>query len=78
MARQRLKDNAWTVEPDALGKYSFDAAILTVLMDLRDEMKRMNSVLNCPNFLEVPGILRAIRVQTRKAKRRRPALRKVA
>jgi hypothetical protein len=78
MAGQRLKDNQWTMSTDALGHYSYEQATLAVLMDLRDEMKRMNSVLNCTNFLAVPGILRVIQEQTKKPKRRRRTLRKVA
>lgn len=32
-----------------------------VLMDIRDELQELNKLLHCPNFLEIPMILRAIR-----------------
>ena len=47
----------------------YDAQLAT-LMDIRDELKLLNSTLRCPNFLEVPSILRQIRRNT--AKPRKP------
>lgn len=67
----RLKDNDWTVPKPASGGYSFEAASLTVLLDLRDELKKLNRVFACSNFLSIPRSLRSINRQI-KAQRRCP------
>jgi hypothetical protein len=48
---------------------SYEAAQLAVLMDLRDELKRLNGLLHCSNFLAIPARLEAIRINTRKKRR---------
>jgi hypothetical protein len=40
-------------------------------MDLRDEMKRLNNLLHCQNFLAIPYHLERIRLNTRKPKKRK-------
>lgn len=70
MADQRYKDHQWVICNSGV-KPDFNGAKLSVLMDIRDELKRMNGVLNCPNFLEVPQILREIRKNTTPKKRRK-------
>lgn len=70
MADTRLKDMDWALPVQA----SFDRAQLAVLMDLRDELKRLNNLLHCHNFIAIPNILRGIRKKLpapkpRKAKR---------
>lgn len=37
-----------------------------LLMDIRDELKQLNGLLGCPNFVEIPRTLRAIRRNTAK------------
>ena len=59
---QRAKDCNWTI-PDGIPT-TFEAAQLAVLMDLRDELKKLNSLLSCPNFLASPGLLRAVKART--------------
>jgi hypothetical protein len=64
----RHKNANWRV-PDSP---TTEQAILTMLMDLRDEMKEMNNhlrVLSCPNFLRIPKTLDAIRLHTRKKRK---------
>lgn len=68
----RHKDANWDLT-DSVG---LDGASLAVLMDIRDELKRLNKVLQCPNFIAVPrklddieAELRQIRLNTRKKKR---------
>lgn len=58
----REKDCEWNIGNGPT--HTYEAAQLAVLMDLRDELKRLNGVLNCPNFISVPGILREIRKHT--------------
>lgn len=35
-----------------------------VCEDIRDELKSMNAILHCSNFLEIPQILRSVRAST--------------
>jgi hypothetical protein len=39
-------------------------------MDIRAELKRLNHLLHCHNFTEIPGVLRGIRRNTTKRKRK--------
>lgn len=73
----RHKDANWTIEGEAL---TYEQAQLAVLMDLRDELKKLNALLHCGNFVAIPGVLREIRENTkpRKKRRKRPALKVVA
>ena len=73
MADRRSKDWTWNIDPKPDGTYCFDAASLAVLMDLRDELKRLNMLLHCHNFIAIPGILRDVRRNTTKPKRKAKA-----
>ncbi len=42
-------------------------------MDLRDELKRLNALLYCPNFTGIPATLRQISQNTKKPKRKKNA-----
>lgn len=76
------KNCDWALTPNVDGKYDFPAAQLAVLMDIRDELKRLNNVLQCPNFIAVPAKLDQIAKNTRKRRKPRavgkPKLRVVA
>lgn len=72
----RLKDQAWNLpegKPISGGstEHVCDSIHAALLMDIRDELKRLNGVFGCANFLEVPGVLRAIKRNTTKPRRRR-------
>lgn len=69
---RKEKDWDWTLgtPSGARGLYSFDQAQLSVLLDIRDELKRLNAVLHCPNFLNIP--LKLDRIGRNTAKRRKP------
>jgi hypothetical protein len=56
-----MKDINWSVSDD--GKYakSVEHAQLAVLMDIRDELKRVNVRLDCHETLRIPRYLRDIR-----------------
>ena len=71
MSTNRWKDHTWNMCVDQNGNASFDAAQLAVLMDIRDELKRMNSLLWCRNFTGIPQTLKAIERQTKKRKHRK-------
>lgn len=71
----RKKDVNWNL-PEQV---SWEGSTLAVLMDLRDELKRLNGVLSCPNFVGIPSTLRKIAAQTARRKRgMRPKLRRVS
>lgn len=67
----RKKDISWNCGED--GSTSLDQAQLAVLMDIRDELKDLNRLLRCENFLRIPRELRDIRraVQKRKYTKRK-------
>jgi len=43
---------------------------LAILMDIRDELQRLNNLLLCPNFQMIPSMLRRIQANTSKSKRK--------
>lgn len=63
---RRKKDVVWNVADESGAVYSYDRAALAVLMDLRDELKKLNSLLHCSNFISIPEKLNAIRRNTSK------------
>jgi len=68
MANRRWKDQEWFIVSADGKQYEItnQAQHLAVLMDIRDELKSLNQLLSCPNFTEIPSILREIRRNTRK------------
>ncbi len=68
----RHKDNSWDL-PALAGTWEVVQA--AILMDIRDELKLMNQVLQCHNTKDIPSILRKISINTNKPKK---SLRKTA
>jgi len=64
----RFKDVEWSVEADRSNRVSWDQVQASILMDIRDELKQLNRIFSCPNFLAMPRDLRAIRLNTTKRK----------
>lgn len=64
MARHANID--WTL-PENL--QTWDQVVVAVLMDVRNELRRLNSVLHCPNFLAIPHKLDKIQRNTKRKKR---------
>ena len=64
----RFKDTNWNLSENSI---SYEEAKVSMLMDLRDELKELNSLLRCSNFLSIPTNLRLIAVNTTKNKRAR-------
>lgn len=60
MADTRKKNINWNVGKEA----TWEGAQLAVLMDIRDELQRLNGLLGCANFREIPRVLRTIRGNT--------------
>ena len=79
---RKTKGWDWSLSPNADGRYGIDVAQLSVLMDIRDELQRLNGILQCPNFIAVPAKLDQIAKNTRKRRKPRamgqPKLRVVA
>ncbi len=65
MARHRNTD--WSL-PDPIGTY--DQAQTAVLMDIREELQKLNSHLRCPNFVSIPKELRAIKRNTTRQRKK--------
>lgn len=76
----RRKDVSWTIKRNPDGSVSEMDAHLAVMMDLRDELKNihtelrmLNSIIGCSNFIAVPSILRQVAKHTKpKPKPRKP------
>ena len=66
MARYAHRD--WSL-PETLGDWT--QVQVAVLMDIRDELKKINSILYCPNFTGIPRVLKQIRGNTTKKRRRK-------
>lgn len=54
----RYKNVNWTL-PDK-NIETWDQVQVAVLMDIRDELQRMNSLLSCSNFIGIPHTLKSI------------------
>lgn len=68
---QRFKDWNWKTITDGnyyQTDYFYNHASLAVLMDLRDELQRLNRLLYCVNFQNIPHTLKQIARQTKKRK----------
>lgn len=58
----RFKDANWNLTADHTGRIdSWDGVKIAVLMDIRDELKKLNGLLHCSNFVAIPQILRDIK-----------------
>jgi hypothetical protein len=68
MADRRRKDVVWDLPESGI---DWDHVRVALLMDIRDELKRINSVLHCSNCLAIPQKLDRIAANTHKPKRRR-------
>jgi hypothetical protein len=74
MTQKRYPDSAnvnWNFEVDFQNRVTIPEAQLIVLMDIREELKRLNTTLNCKNALAIPNLLREIKLNTRKNKPRK-------
>jgi hypothetical protein len=57
----RHKDADWELPTTDEGRIkSWDYVQIAVLMDIRDELQRLNSLLHCHNFQQIPHTLKRI------------------
>jgi len=71
---QRSKNWNWnTIDSQNYYKdpIHYSRASLAVLMDIRDELQKLNRVFECGNFLAIPYKLDRIMLNTKKTKKRR-------
>jgi len=66
----RHKDVDWRLHANESGTCSWDVVKVAVLMDIRDELKKLNRLLYCDNFVSVPRILRRISANTSKPRKK--------
>ncbi len=62
----RYRNVVWNLgegTPCAGGGFTLDVGMIqaAVLMDIRDELQRLNTLLHCENFQAIPSVLREIR-----------------
>ncbi len=65
----RLKDRDWVFHKQVNGHYSDTHCAMALLMDIRDELKKLNALFHCPNFTAIPQNLNAIRRNTTKKRK---------
>lgn len=63
----------WKVTNDTGKVPTWDRVGVAVLMDIRAELQKLNAVFACQNFLDVPQLLRDIKKNTQKPRRKRKA-----
>ena len=67
----------WRISKDVNGSYSWDAAKVSLLMDIRREIQSLRRIFACNNFLTVPFKLDRIVENThRKVARKKTARKK--
>lgn len=64
-----VKGTRWQLWKNDDNRYSDAQVLHALLMDIRDELERLNALLHCGNFTSIPATLREIRVNTMKRKR---------
>jgi len=65
MPVDRLKRNIdWMVADQDGSIPSWERVSIAVLMDIRSELRTLNRLLACPNFIGIPVTLRSIRKNT--------------
>lgn len=69
MADRRKKDLNWNVADENGNVPTWERIQIAVLMDLRDELKLLNGLLRCPNFMAIPRKLDRISRNTAKTKK---------
>lgn len=64
MADRRMANTVWTVADENGNIPTWERVGVAVMMDIRDELKQLNALLSCPNFVSIPRKLEAIRKNT--------------
>jgi hypothetical protein len=64
----RHKDTGWILPGPKVENW--EQAGVAVMMDIRDELKQLNRLLACPNFIGIPATLHRIELNTRKRRKK--------
>lgn len=72
MARNAKRCGTDWETPESGNGFKWEHVSIEVLMDIRDELKRLNSLLHCSNFVGIPRTLRTIsrKIPTRRKVKR--------
>lgn len=62
----RFENRDWDLPTQSDGTVRWEAVHSALLMDLRDELRRIRTTMECPNTAAIPNILRGIRSNTRR------------
>jgi rRNA maturation endonuclease Nob1 len=62
--RSKTRNLQWSVGDTGNGNMSDQHALLCLMMDIRDELQKLNRVFECKNFLAVPTRLAEISINT--------------
>lgn len=71
VSRDEYRNSEWRLNETRPGYVAPGEANLSVLMDIRDELQKLNRLLGCENFTSIPTLLRLIRANTAKPKKRK-------
>lgn len=68
----RFKDAEWNLPPgETRGSIGhWNALQSAILMDIRDELKKLNRVFECYNFVRIPRVLDRIQRNTAEKKKK--------
>lgn len=69
MIDRQARNRDWDVA-DETGNITWECVAIAVQMDIRNELRRIRRTLDCTNFHAIPEIMRAIRRNTAKPKKR--------
>lgn len=72
MPRSQTRNRSFVLVGNEDGSWTADRMQVALLMDIREELQRLNTRLHCHNFLGMPGQLRAInqKIPAQKPRRR--------
>lgn len=71
MIDRRKANRDWTpAEPDG-NVPTWERVQLAVLMDIRDELRRLRGTFECQNFLRIPALVRRISANTAKPRKKK-------
>lgn len=78
ISRHQTRNKNWNIygvvsADDTVTLKDSETVFKVLLMDLRDELQKLNAVFACHNFQQVPAVLRQIRANTSKPKRKKAA-----
>jgi hypothetical protein len=62
----------WNLADEKGNITTWEKVGIAVLLDIRQELRTLNGILKCPNFLAIPRKLEAIRRNTVKKRKAKP------